>query len=345
MSPRARNLIYSFILLVAILAVYYYRRHQQAPVKIEGPTMGTTYHITYFDKQKRNFKPQVDSLLRKINESINTYLDDSEVTLFNRSASSIRFRLPYLREILERSQPVVTESEGAFDPTVMPLVNAWGFGPAQPLQARIPDVDSLRTFVGFEKIGFNADSVWKTDPRTQLDFGGIGQGYGADVIARFLKQQGITDMLVEIGGEGLACGINRQTGKPWQIGILDPNSTPNNLFFKAYVSVTNESFTTSGGYFNYREIQGRKFSHTIDPKSGYPVNNPLLSVSVFTKDATSADGWATALMVMGPEKARSFLEARPGMQGILMYTTEKGNMEVYITPGLSGRVKLNQQAP
>ncbi len=340
MNPRTRNLLYSLVLLVAMLAVYFYRKQAGAPIKIEGHTMGTTYHITYFDKEKRNLKPQIDSLLKAINDGINTYLPESEVTRFNRATSSFRFRLPYLREILERCRPIVKESEGAFDPTVMPLINAWGFGPAQPLQAEIPDVDSLREFVGFEKIGFNADSVWKTDPRTQLDFGGIGQGYGADVLAGFLRQQGITDMLVEIGGEGMAMGINRQTGKPWQIGILDPNSTPDHLIFKVYVSLKDESFTTSGGYFNYREIDGKKYSHTIDPKSGYPVNNSLLSVSVFTKDATMADGWATALMVMGLEQARRVLNAHPELQAILMYTTDSGNMEVYVTPGLSRRVQI-----
>jgi len=344
MSSRARNAVYSLLLLIAVLLVYYYRRQGLAPVKIEGQTMGTTYHITYFDKEKRNFKPQVDSLLNLINAAINTYLPESEVSRFNRSRTSLRFTLPFMRDLLERSLPIVKNSEGAFDPTVMPLVNAWGFGPAQPLQAQIPDVDSLLSFVGFEKIGFNADSVWKYDHRVQLDFGGIGQGYGADVITSFLKHKGITDMLVEIGGEGMACGINRQTGKPWQIGILDPNSTRTNQFFKAYVYLQDESFTTSGGYFNYREIGGKKYTHSIDPKSGYPVNNPLLSVSVFTRDATTADGWATALLVMGPDRARKFLDEHPDMQAILMYTTHTGGMEVYVTPGLSGRVKINEEA-
>jgi thiamine biosynthesis lipoprotein len=341
LSLRTRNILYSLFLLIAITAVYMYRQQRNVPVKIEGKTMGTTYHITYFDQQKRNFKPQIDSLLAAVNAGINTYQKDSEVTLFNNAAGSVKFKLPYFREILERSKPIVEASKGAFDPTVMPLVNAWGFGPAQPLYGEIPDVDSIRAFVGFDKIGFNKDSVWKTDARVQLDFGGIGQGYGADVIAAFLKQKGITDMLVEIGGEGMACGLNRQTGKPWQIGILDPNSTRSNRLFKAYVYLQNESFTTSGGYFNYREINGRKYTHTIDPQTGYPVNNPLLSVSVFTKDATSADGWATALMVMGPDKARKTLDQHKDMQGILMYSNDKGEMEVYVTPGLSDRIKIN----
>lgn len=342
LSPRLRNVLYSLVLLVAITTVYLYRKQRNAPVKIEGQTMGTTYHITYFDKRKRNFKPQIDSLLARVNAGINTYQKDSEVTRFNRSGRSFRFEQAHFREMLRLSQPIVAASSGAFDPTVMPLVNAWGFGPAQPLYGEIPDVDSIRAFVGFNKISFDSDSVWKSDPRVQLDFGGIGQGYGADVVTDYLKRQGITDMLVEIGGEGMACGINRQTGRPWQIGILDPNSTPTNRLFKAYVYLKDESFTTSGGYFNFREIDGRKYTHTINPETGYPVNNPLLSVSLFSANATTADGWATAMMVMGPDKARKILEERTDMQGILMYTNDAGEMEIYVTPGLADRVKINR---
>ncbi|MFN3839205.1 MAG: FAD:protein FMN transferase [Cyclobacteriaceae bacterium] len=342
MSNRFKNILYTFILMVILFGVYQYRKKLQDPVYIEGKTMGTTYHITYFDAGRRNFKHQVDSILERVNQAINTYLPQSEVTRFNKGTGALKFELPYLRQLLERSQQIVSASSGAFDPTVMPLVNVWGFGPAEPLNPDNLEIDSIREFVGFEKVGFNTDSVWKTDARTQLDFGGIGQGYGADVIAEFLKGKGITHMLVEIGGEGMALGRNRKTGKPWEIGILDPNSTPNNQFFKAYVSLENKSFTTSGGYFNYREIDGKKFSHTIDPQSGYPVNNPLLSVSVFSDDATSADGWATALMVMGVDKAMSFLQNHPNFDALLMYSGDDGTVHVFITPGIKDRIILRE---
>jgi thiamine biosynthesis lipoprotein len=342
MTTRSKNILYTVILLVSVFAVYQYRKHSNRPVIIEGKTMGTTYHITYFDAQRRDFKRQVDSVLNRVNESINTYLPQSEVTRFNKGAGSLKFELPYLRHLLERSREIVGVSAGAFDPTVMPLVNAWGFGPAEPLNPDNLAIDSIREFVGFEKILFNQDSVWKTDARTQLDFGGIGQGYGADVVAGFLKSKGITDMLVEIGGEGMAVGRNRASGKPWEIGILDPNSTPGHRFFKAYVSLENQSFTTSGNYFNYREVNGKKFSHTIDPQTGYPVNDPLLSVSVFSADATSADGWATALMVMGFDKAKAALQSQSGLEAILMYSGENGAIEVFVTPGIKNAVTIKQ---
>lgn len=342
MSTRTKNVLYTVILLVSVFVVYQYRKRLNSPLYIEGKTMGTTYHITYFDAERRNFGHQIDSLLQRVNQSINTYLPESEVTRFNKGNTSLKFELPYLRELLVRSQEIVTASAGAFDPTVMPLVNAWGFGPAEPLNPDNLEIDSIREFVGFEKIRFNHDSVWKTDARAQLDFGGIGQGYGADVLVNFLKSKGITDMLVEIGGEGMACGRNRKTKKPWEIGILDPNSTRENQFFKAYVALENKSFTTSGSYFNYREINGKKFSHTIDPQSGYPVNNPLLSVSVFSSHATSADGWATALMVMGVERAKQILQKQPGLEAILMYSTDDGPLEVFVTPGIKSQVTIKQ---
>jgi thiamine biosynthesis lipoprotein len=341
MDNRKKNIIYSILLIVSVFAVWLYRKNQ-APdaILIDGKTMGTTYHVTYFDDQGRNFKPSVDSLLEVVNQSINTYLPDSEITQFNRR-EGFKFSLPHFLPVLTKSREVFTASSGAFDPTVMPLVNAWGFGPAEPLNPDNFQVDSIRDVVGFEKIQFNADSVWKTDARTQLDFGGIGQGYGADVITDFLKAKGIVNMLVEIGGEGMACGINLKTKKPWEIGILDPASTRDNLFFKAYASLKDKSFTTSGNYFNYREIDGKKYSHTIDPETGYPARKEILSASVFAADAVTADAWATAFMVMGHERAIEILKSRTDLEGLIIYSKNEGGTEVFVSETLKPIVKIN----
>ena len=197
--------------------------------------MGTTYHITYFDKNNRDFKNSIDSLLVVVNKSINNYDSTSEVSRFNQSKEGITIKLPYFFPPVEKSREIFQASEGAFDPTVMPLVNAWGFGAGKRINPDSAQVDSIKTFVGFEKVRFTKDSISKSDPRVQLDFGGIGQGYGADVITDFLRSKGISNMLVELGGEGMAVGKNLKTGKSWEIGILDPNSTYENQFFKAYV--------------------------------------------------------------------------------------------------------------
>jgi len=201
-------------------------------------------------------------------------------------------------------------------------------------------IDSIKNFIGFEKIILSQDSVLKTDKRVQLDFGGIGQGYGADVVTDFLKSKGITNMLVELGGEGMAIGKNLKTDKPWEIGILDPNSTQENQFFKAYIALENKSFTTSGNYFNYREVEGKKYSHTIDPVTGFPAQLAILSASVFSADCTTADAWGTSLMVMGHEKAIELLKLHPEIDALLIYTSPQGKMETYSTPGVSSLIRL-----
>jgi thiamine biosynthesis lipoprotein len=310
------------------------------PMVMEGRTMGTTYHITYFDSRKRNFQGSIDSLFKKVNQSINTYDPASEVSAFNRSLKGIAFDLPHLRSILRKCEEVYRLSHGAFDPTVMPLVNAWGFGPGKSFTLSPSQIDSIRIFVGFSKISITRDSILKNDPRMQLDFGGIGQGYGADVAMDFLKSKGIGNVLVELGGEGIALGKNLQKDKPWMIGILDPNSTRDDQFFKAYAQVNNQAFTTAGNYFNYRVINGKKYSHTINPATGYPVDLPLLSVSVFAADCTTADAWDTALLVMGHTAAIKLLKKNPSLGAILMYTSPDGKIETYISPVLKKQVTL-----
>lgn len=341
MDLRKKNIIYTVILFVSVFLVWLYRKNQvPEPLRIEGKTMGTTYHITYFDTKGRNFKNSVDSLLEVVNRSINNYDPTSEVSQFNKSATGVQIRLPYLYAPVRKAEEVFSASNGAFDPTVMPLVNAWGFGPGKQMNPDSLQIDSIKAFVGFQKIRLAEDSIMKLDPRVQLDFGGIGQGYGADVITDWLRSKGITNMLIELGGEGMAVGKNLKSEKQWEIGILDPNSTVENQFFKAYVSLMDKSFTTSGNYFNYREIDGKKYSHTIDPETGYPASRAILSASVFAQDCTTADAWGTALMVMGHEKAIELLKAHPDLEVLLIYSTPDGKMETYITPSLTPFVKL-----
>jgi FAD:protein FMN transferase len=341
MDNRKKNIIYSGILFISILIVWLYRKNQVSePVKVEGKTMGTTYHITYFDRHNRDFKNSIDSLLVVVNKSINNYDSTSEVSQFNQSKEGITIKLPYFFPPVEKSREVFQASGGAFDPTVMPLVNAWGFGAGKRINPDSVQVDSIKNFVGFEKVRFTQDSIWKSDPRVQLDFGGIGQGYGADVITHFLKSKGISNLLVELGGEGMALGKNLKTGKSWEIGILDPNSTYENQFFKAYVALTDRSFTTSGNYFNYREIDGKKYSHTIDPQTGFPAQHAILSASVFATDCVTADAWATSLMVLGHEKAIEILKNHPELEVLLMYSSADGTVDTFITPGIQPFIKF-----
>lgn len=340
MSTRWKNAIYSLILLSSILLVWKYRQSKIAePIQIEGKTMGTTYHITYFDQKGRDFKPAVDSILVIFNQSLNTYLKDSEITNFNNSGS-IHFVLPYFLPVLKKSEEIVTLSNGAFDPTVMPLVNAWGFGPGKKLNPDSLKIDSIMQFVGFENLQFNNDSIWKSDSRVQLDFSAIAKGYGVDVVADFIQSKGITNLLVEIGGEISAIGKNIKMDKPWEVGILDPNSTYENQSFKAYAQLENKCMATSGNYFNYYEEGGKKYSHTIDPSTGYTIRHELLSASVFAKDCMTADAWATAFMVMGEKKAVEKLKELKAVDAFLIYSTEEG-IKTFVTEGMNTSIHVN----
>jgi FAD:protein FMN transferase len=306
---------------------------------LHGKTMGTTWNVTYFDTKDRNFQNAIDSILLLINKSLSTYDPQSEVSTFNRSQSGIKFQLPFLCDVLKKAASVYKGSRGAFDPTVQPLVNAWGFGPEKKFsKPEKHDIDSMLAFVGFDKLFFDDKQIRKSDPRLQLDFGGIGQGFAVDVIYKFLRGKGIENLLVELGGEGMTLGKNLTHNRNWQISILDPLSTLEHQFPKLFLSISGLAFTTSGNYFNYREIEGVKYGHTLNPRTGYPVQNTLLSATVFAKDCTSADAWATAFMVMGVDEAMEELRSRKDIDGILIYSTAQGDIETFITPNIQSHI-------
>lgn len=344
MNNRARNIIYSILLLIVVGVVMLMRNNKSnTPIRMEGSTMGTSWHVTAFDPEQRNLQHELDSLLLLVNRSISTWDSTAEISRFNQSERGIAFQLPYFLPPLKVSSLVHAASGGAYDPTVMPLVNAWGFGPEKistPDTARI-----LKTleFIGFGKIRITEDSVLKSDPRVQLDFSAIGQGYGADVVAEYLRSKGIQDMLVELGGEGMAIGINRESGKPWKLGLVDPRDPKK---FIGYIELTNRSFSTSGNYFNYREVDGLRYSHTIDPSTGFPAERAIMSATVFAEDCATADAWATAFMTMGHEKAIELLKQHPEIDALLLWSAqnEKG-IAHHLTPGAKTMITFEEELP
>jgi thiamine biosynthesis lipoprotein len=339
MNSRVKNALYTLALLVVLWLGWRLKQQPLDPIKLEGKTMGTSYHITYFDVLNRNFQNSVDSLMRLVNKSINTYDTTSEISRFNRAQRSLDFSLPYFYPPLKKSQEVFAGSQGAYDPTVMPLVNAWGFGPKKIIRPDTAEVQAARAFVGFEKIGFNSDSVWKTDARVQIDFSAIGQGYGSDVIADFFKSKSVDNFFIELGGEGVAWGKNLKEDRLWEIGVLDPNSDYIERKFTAYATLNNRGYSTSGNYFNYREVDGRKYSHTIDPVSGFPVQHALLSATVFAADCSTADAWATAFMSMGHEKGIELLMNHPELEVLFIYSSPEGH-KTYASPGIRADLRI-----
>lgn len=289
--------------------------------------MGTTYSIKYLSKDGTEYQQEVDSLLFVFNQSLSTYILNSEISQFNRD-TVFYFELPFFLPVLKESKRVYVATDGAFDPTVMPLVRAWGFGPDQSQMPDSSKIDSLLQYVGFDKISFDSKMVTKSKPGVELDFSAVAKGYGVDVICMWLAEHGISNYFVEIGGEVKCKGVNNE-GKSWRIGIEDPTREINSRSTKAIVELQNRAMATSGNYRNYYVVDGIPYSHTIDPASGFPVRNVLLSATVFADDCITADAFATAFMVIGLEKAKKIIEENPKIDGFLIYSDKTGKLRTF----------------
>ena len=304
------------------------------PVKIEGYAQGSTYHISYFDSQNRNLQPEIEKILQDFDKSVSTYLPTSIISKINAGQKNIKVD-KYFIACFNKAKEVWKNTNGAFDPTVYPLVNAWGFGPGKKQKIEQHVIDSILKFVGFQLIELKGNKVIKKDARVALDFNAFAQGYSVDVVSAFLNSKGITAYMVEIGGEVYAKG-KKSNGSNWTIGIekpIDNKETANAL--KAIVKLENLAIATSGNYRRFVIEDGVKYAHHLDPKTGYPTKNNLLSASIFAKDCMSSDANATGVLVLGLEKAKEFLNSHKELQAYLIYSDEQGNYQVYQTPGLS----------
>lgn len=293
--------------------------------------MGTTYHIKYIDDKKINYKANIDDLLKNFNQSLSTYIPGSEISTFNES-QSIEFESEYFLPVLKSSEEIYEKSEGAFDPTVMPLVNAWGFGFKNSENIDSTDIDSLMKFVGFDHIQYDENTVSKDTIGVMLDFSAIAKGFGVDVLGEYLEERGIKNYMVEIGGEVRCRGKNNKNSI-WLIGIDNPKYNEDGKSLRATVKLENMSLATSGNYRNFYIKEGIKYAHTINPLTGYPVDHALLSASVFAEDCMTADAYATAFMVMGTEKAME-LSKDLDLMVYFIYSGAEGETISYMSDGL-----------
>lgn len=310
---------------------------QQNPIVINGEAQGSTYHIVYFDKQNRNFKQEVKQLLKDFDLSLSTYIPNSIISRINSNDPNVKVDT-YFKVCFKKAKEIWKNTDGAFDPTVYPLVNAWGFGPGKKLNIEETKIDSILEFVGFNKIKLNDERIIKADPRVSLDFNAFAQGYSVDVVSEFLNSQNINAYLVEIGGEVYAKG-EKPNGNYWTIGIEQPidNKDTENPF-KAIVKLKDLAIATSGDYRRFIIENGMKYSHSISPKTGYPTKNKLLSVSILSKECITADATATGIMVMGLEKAINYLKKHTELQAYLIYSDENGAYKTFETPGLKSMI-------
>lgn len=306
---------------------------QEEPIRMEGLAQGSSYHITYYDSLNRDLQPDIEKILADFDLSLSTYIPNSIISRINSNQKHVKVD-PYFIACFNKAKEIWKTTNGAFDPTVYPLVNAWGFGPGKKQKIEQTKIDSILKFVGFQLIELKGNKVVKKDPRVALDFNAFAQGYSVDVVADFLNSKGIKAYIVEIGGEVYAKG-KKTTGEYWTVGIekpIDNKESVNPL--KALVKLENLALATSGNYRRFVIIDGVKYAHHIDPKTGYPAKNNLLSASVFSSECITSDATATGLLVMGLEKSIEFLKLHPEIQAYLIYSDENGHYQIYETPGL-----------
>jgi thiamine biosynthesis lipoprotein len=293
----------------------------------QGYAQGTTWRVVILNEEVPELDDELHQLFLDVDASLSIYVNESTISQFNHSEQGSKTD-PDLIKMLDKSVEIHQRTGGSFDPTVGPVVRAWGFHREDYQMLDSATVDSLKARIGMEKISYNDSMIFKETPGVELDLNGIAQGYTVDLITKLLEAKGITRYLVEVGGEVRTAGLN-QNDTPWRIGIDHPLSEERT--FSAIVGISDQSLATSGNYrkFFIDEVSGQKFAHTIDPQSAYPVRNNLLSVSVVTRSCTDADAYATAFMVMGVEGTRAWLMENTEME-----------MEVYlIFSGKDGRIK------
>ena len=298
-------------------------------MSFDGFTQGTTYHIAYYDDKQRDFQDEIEVILKNFDNSVSTYNPNSIITKVNKN---IPVKLDtYFITCFKKAKEVWKNTDGAFDPTVYPLVNAYGFGPGKKLKLEKPVIDSILQFVGFDLIKLIGNKILKKDKRVGLDFNAFAQGYSVDVVSDFLNSKGINAYIVEIGGEIYAKG-KKPDGKNWTAGIEQPieNQESKNPY-TAIIKLENMAVSTSGNYRKFYEENGVKYTHHINPKTGLTTKNNLLSASLFAKDCITTDANATGILVMGLEKAIIFLKKHPEIQAYLIYSDEKGNYKFYET--------------
>ncbi|HOI32319.1 MAG: FAD:protein FMN transferase [Bacteroidales bacterium] len=316
----------SFCWLVLLVFLLPSCKQDQTPYKISfaGEAQGTYYAITYYDAQNRNLKTQTDSLLQAFDLSVSLWVPNSIISRVNRGDSLVRLNEIFTNNF-NLSKQIAEQTNGYFDFTISPLVEAWGFSFKEKIVLNKTKIDSIKMLVNWKNVSLFNDKVIKTDPRIRFDFNAIAQGYSVDLIGQFLESKGITRYLVDVGGEIKANNI-KADGTKWRIGIEKPAlEAGEDRSIQQVIELQDKSLATSGSYRKYYEENGKRYSHAIDPKTGYPVNHNLLSVTVVATTTAEADAYATAFLVMGLDKSKALIPQLPAIDAyFISWDQEKG---------------------
>jgi thiamine biosynthesis lipoprotein len=297
---------FTFLSIVAFLLLTGCHREMLNPIKISGVAQGTTYHITYLAGEHANYREAIDSIFKKIDLSVSTYVPASIISKINRNETSVVVD-DYFSDVFNKSMEVSQKTNGLFDVTVAPIINAYGFGFTKKAKVTPMLIDSLLKYIGYQKVKLVNKQIVKEIPQVMLDFNAIAQGYTVDVLSNFLENKGISNYLVEVGGELRAKGKN-MNDSAWTVGIEQPNESPaNGESLNVITRIKDKGLATSGNYKKFYIEDGKKYSHIINPFTGYPAKNNLLSATVIAADCMTADAYATSFMVMGLDKSKQFI--------------------------------------
>lgn len=335
MEKKGRYIKLAILSVIVIGLALYVSKQRSVPFqKNTGFVFGTVYNITY--ESDKDLQKEIEAELQKVDNSLSPFNPTSVISKINRNENVEVDDM--FAEVFSLAEKISAETDGAFDITVAPMVNVWGFGFKTGNMPDSRQLDSLRAIVGFHKVALENGRVVKKNRRTMLDCSAIAKGYGCDVVARFLQGKGIKNYMVEIGGEIVTCGVNDQR-MPWKIGVTKPtdDSLSVNEELQTVLNVTNKAMATSGNYRNFYYKNGKKYAHTIDPKTGCPVQHNILSATVLADDCATADAYATSFMVLGLDKAKKVLEKHPELMAYFIYSDKNGKNAVWFSPSMKGK--------
>lgn len=321
---------------------------QQSPAvsHLTGRTMGTSYQVSipFEALDTATAQTEIDELLVALNQSVSTYIESSLISTINSSpdTSTVHILDDMFVAIYKASASIFEATNGAFNPAIGPLVQAYGFGSEEPQDLSAPVIDSLLALVNFESFSLNEElnTLKKTVPGTRLDFSAIAKGYGVDLVGEYLESNGVNNYFVEIGGEVRTRGLHPEN-RPWKLGIdvPDENPAPNARPLQAIIPMENDASATSGNYRNFYVKDGKKYVHTINPITGQPEISNLLSVTVLANDCATADAYATAFMVMGLDKAKAFADQSPELEAYFITIGEEGEFVETVTEGFPEKLE------
>ena len=300
-------------------------------IVLQGEAQGSYYAITYFDEQGRNFQNEIDSIFHAVDMSVNLWVDTSIISKVNRNEEVVLDAI--FTDNFRIAQEAAQLSNGYFDPTISPIVAAWGFSYRNGDSITPQLIDSLKQLVDYRNIRIENGKVVKAYPAITLDFNAIAQGYTSDLIASFLDSKGIMNYLVNIGGEIMARGC-KTNGDPWIVGIEKPaENWDSEQMVQTRIALHDKGLVTSGSTRKYVERNGKRYSHCIDPKTGYPVEHNVLSATVLAENSVWADALASICMVMGMEKSLPLIESMDGVEVYYIYVNEENKLETFATEG------------